>query len=788
MDLTISVPARTGMARVGAGPGSTVLSTLLVMLAGAVAIAGVIDAAMRPDGIRGASAALTVAWAVSAVVYRRSDRAGLAAAVALVALAQAVASAWFVAAPIALAAWLVLGLSLPDLRLGTPTRRVTAVAAGVGALGWTGWLVTTGQSTSTAALTLATIGAAGTGLVAVAVRCRRATPEQRQFIQWLAAAAVTIAAADVVLIALSVLLGVPAELTPWVLGTLVFVPLGVLGGQLRRSAAAGESVLIEAIVVAGLAAFVVAVYLVVVVGLVRPPAGAERDILLSSVAAALVIAVLALPIRARLVAVGHSIVGRAGQPASNVLGSFSARMSRAVPMDELLLQLAESLQATLGSAGAEVWVGSEGVLTRTVSVPHRSSRRVELGAEEQIVVGRARIGGRRWASVWLPQLLNEDGAGGGPGERAAELIRMAPAAHLGHLHGLLLVRRPAGSAAFSDDEDTVLVELARQVALALHNVRLDSALQASLEEVQQRNAELQASRLRIVTAADESRRTIERNLHDGAQQHLVALAVKLGLARQLVDSDPAVAAGQLEELRTDVQSTITAVRELAHGIYPPLLRQRGSVRHCGPRPPGRRCRARSTWTCLGATPSRWRRRSTSAAWRRSRTPASTPARARRSPCGWTWTERGCTSRSPTTARVSPPGRTWGRTGTGSSTCSTGWVPSADRWPSSPYRATAQPFAAASRPARSAVAREPARVRHGGRLRCGRRRLRSERAGGGGAAGRGGSQDAAGGGGRHPRRRAAHPGADAARVPPRRVRERAAVDAGLACVPVAARRQ
>jgi len=81
--------------------------------------------------------------------------------------------------------------------------------------------------------------------------------------------------------------------------------------------------------------------------------------------------------------------------------------------------------------------------------------------------------------------------------------------------------------------------------------------------------------LRIVTAADESRRAIERNLHDGAQQHLVALAVKLGLARQLIQTAPEIAAGQLEELRTDVQSTITAVRELAHGIYPPLLRQQG---------------------------------------------------------------------------------------------------------------------------------------------------------------------------------------------------------------------
>jgi signal transduction histidine kinase len=123
--------------------------------------------------------------------------------------------------------------------------------------------------------------------------------------------------------------------------------------------------------------------------------------------------------------------------------------------------------------------------------------------------------------------------------------------------------------------DGVLSDLARQVGLALHNVRLDSALQASLEELRQRNEELQASRARIVAASDESRRRIERNLHDGAQQHLVALAVKLGLARQLLgDASPATST-LLEELRSDVQTTIDELRELAHGIYPPLLRDRG---------------------------------------------------------------------------------------------------------------------------------------------------------------------------------------------------------------------
>jgi signal transduction histidine kinase len=182
------------------------------------------------------------------------------------------------------------------------------------------------------------------------------------------------------------------------------------------------------------------------------------------------------------------------------------------------------------------------------------------------VVARAKVQGNAWLQVWIPGLL--EGAAG-------RQLRVASVAHLGELLGLIVAERPHDESPFSEEEDEVLIELARQVGLALHNVRLDSALQASLEELQVRNEELQASRLRIVTAADESRRSIERNLHDGAQQHLVAMAVKLGLARQLVEADPGTVSTLLEELRTDVQDTLGELRELAHGIYPPLLRDRG---------------------------------------------------------------------------------------------------------------------------------------------------------------------------------------------------------------------
>jgi signal transduction histidine kinase len=104
--------------------------------------------------------------------------------------------------------------------------------------------------------------------------------------------------------------------------------------------------------------------------------------------------------------------------------------------------------------------------------------------------------------------------------------------------------------------------------LAVRNEELDTALQATLDEVR-------VSRARIVAAADIERRKIERNLHDGAQQHLVALAVSLRLASDMVHDDPDTAARILDQLREDVKATIAEVRALAHGIYPPLLMESG---------------------------------------------------------------------------------------------------------------------------------------------------------------------------------------------------------------------
>jgi signal transduction histidine kinase len=97
------------------------------------------------------------------------------------------------------------------------------------------------------------------------------------------------------------------------------------------------------------------------------------------------------------------------------------------------------------------------------------------------------------------------------------------------------------------------------------------------EDLRREIEELQSSRARLAAAADEERRRVERELHDGVQQHLVALVVNLQLARELADTDPPAAQRLLGEMADDVRGALESVRALAQSVYPPLLRDRGVV-------------------------------------------------------------------------------------------------------------------------------------------------------------------------------------------------------------------
>jgi signal transduction histidine kinase len=119
------------------------------------------------------------------------------------------------------------------------------------------------------------------------------------------------------------------------------------------------------------------------------------------------------------------------------------------------------------------------------------------------------------------------------------------------------------------DDDPQLVEaVAAAAALALENERLEAELRA-------RVAELQDSRRKLIEVSMAERRSLERDLHDGAQQRLVALSVQVGLAKRRLQSDPAGAEQLLDRAGAELKLALEELRELARGIHPAILTDRG---------------------------------------------------------------------------------------------------------------------------------------------------------------------------------------------------------------------
>jgi signal transduction histidine kinase len=142
------------------------------------------------------------------------------------------------------------------------------------------------------------------------------------------------------------------------------------------------------------------------------------------------------------------------------------------------------------------------------------------------------------------------------------------------LLGALSTNKRPGEA-LTPIEEKLLADLASQAGIVLQSVRLSAELQARLTEISQQAGDLRASRQRIVAAQDAERRRLERNIHDGAQQNLVALTVKLRLATNLAKRDPERARVSVKALEAESDQALETLRALASGIYPPLLREHG---------------------------------------------------------------------------------------------------------------------------------------------------------------------------------------------------------------------
>jgi signal transduction histidine kinase len=136
---------------------------------------------------------------------------------------------------------------------------------------------------------------------------------------------------------------------------------------------------------------------------------------------------------------------------------------------------------------------------------------------------------------------------------------------------------PRSEGRYRPRDTELLITLARHAALAIRSATLAAELADRLEQINVQTQELHASRARIVQAEETGRRRLERDIHDGVQQELVALLAKIRLARNQLGRDPSAVGAMLGELQDETRLALSDLRDLAQGIHPTVLSDRGLV-------------------------------------------------------------------------------------------------------------------------------------------------------------------------------------------------------------------
>ena len=372
-------------------------------------------------------------------------------------------------------------------------------------------------------------------------RYRRSDGDDRQQIKWFALAA-AILIGWLVVTSIGQAVGITWLYESWfntLVSGLAFlaIPVAVAVAILKYQLYEIDVVIRKTVVVGVLAAFITVVYAAIVVGIGAVAAGSVSNRFLPIVAA-VVIAVAFQPVQAAARRLANRLILGPRATPYEVLSAFSERVAGTYATEDLLPRMARILGEGTGAARAEVWLRVGEKLRPAATWPPDGATRSD---PIPILDGE------------LPSL--------GPG------VDALPVRQDGELLGAIAVTKPP-SEPLSAEEAKLLAHLAAQAGLVLRNVRLTEELRARLDE-------LQASRVRIVAAQDQERRRLERNLHDGAQQQLVALAVKQRLAEGMVRRDPEKAVSMLAELQQDTSEALENLRDLARGIYPPLLADKG---------------------------------------------------------------------------------------------------------------------------------------------------------------------------------------------------------------------
>ena len=382
-------------------------------------------------------------------------------------------------------------------------------------------------------LAVVTVAFMAAVLVSLAVRYRAGGRLMRQQIKWLALAAVVFA----VLLFIA-LLGIAAG-EVWLNGAangvtavvaLFGVPAAMAIAILRHRLYDIDVIIRRAVVYALLSAAFTGVYIGIVLGIGTFVGHQGGPVL--TIAAAVTIALLFQPLRRRAQLFANRLVyGKRATP-YQALSDFAGDMAGQLDLTEAVNRMVSVLAGATGADRAEAWIRVGTQLRPAAIWPHgsASSTAVALGADEG-----------------LPAF---------EGTSRAVAVK-----HGGELLGALSLQKPRNEP-LTGTEDELLRHLASQAGLVLRNAALIG--------------ELRASRRRLVEAQDAERRKIERNLHDGAQQQLIALTIQLGLLEEAAD-DPAAVRQITPAVKDGLRAALEDLRDLARGIYPPLLADQGLV-------------------------------------------------------------------------------------------------------------------------------------------------------------------------------------------------------------------
>jgi signal transduction histidine kinase len=365
-------------------------------------------------------------------------------------------------------------------------------------------------------------------VASMVVRFRRSRGIERQQLKWFAFAVVVLVVYFIVsatLESLGISEGAWGEVVSAILLLAIPIAVGIailqyrlwdLDVVVKKTVAAGTLVLIA------IAAYAAAVALIGALAIDQ-----DRPALLFAIALALGIAFRPAMRVGRRVA-DRLVYGRRATP-YEVLTEFSERVGDAYATEDVLARMAQILGEGTGAEAARVWLRVDEVY-RPAAVWPAGSQAVSPSVDGE----RLDVAGETVVAV----------------------------SDRGEILGALSVRMSAADP-MSPSKEKLVRDLASQAGLVLRNVRL-------VEDVRM-------SRQRLVAAQDQERRRLERDIHDGAQQQLVALTVKARLARQVAERDPPKAAELLAQIEAETQMALEDLRDLARGIYPPLLADEGLV-------------------------------------------------------------------------------------------------------------------------------------------------------------------------------------------------------------------